>query len=179
MNKLFLMLIIVTVFFLSGCLTFHKASYEVNLEGPKNGTVTMTIYDIRSDADTDKQFEEDKNSLFNFILKSDDFLKTMLDEGKNILSRELYLENKKLNGKAAFAFNDIKRVEGIVFDEGFYYLTMEVDDSVISTNGEVISSKDHKRIIWDKNFKTLKFEMLSSSYEDNGYKELAPFYKPE
>ena len=178
MNKFFLTLIIITGLLLSGCLTFHKVSYDVNLEGPKNGTVTMTIYDIKSDAETSSQFEEDKDTLFSYILKSDDFLKTMLNEGKNFTSRELYIENNKLNGKAVFSFNDIRRVEGIVYDEGFYYLTMEVDDSVISTNGEVIKSKDHKRIIWDRNFKTLKFEMFVTSYKDNGYKELAPFYKP-
>jgi hypothetical protein len=178
MNKYFLVLLVFAGLFLSGCLTFHKVSYDVNLEGPKNGTVTMTIYDIRSDAVNNNQFEDDKDTLFHYIVKSDDFLKTMLDEGKNFVSRELFVENKKLNGKASFKFNDIRRVEGIVFDEGFYYLTMEVDDSVISTNGEIIKSKDHKRIIWDKNFKTLKFEMFVTSYEDNGYRELAPFYKP-
>ena len=95
MNKLFLALLIVAELFLSGCLTFHKVSYDVNLEGPKNGTVTMTINDIRSDAETKTQFEEDKDTLFNYILKSDVFLKTMLDEGKNFISRELYVENKR------------------------------------------------------------------------------------
>jgi len=179
MNKFFLSLLVVILFFLTGCLTYHKISYDINLEGPKNGTTTVTLFDIRSDAETNKDFEADKDSLFNSYLKSDDFLKRMLDRGWNIVSRELYLDGKKLNGKVVFKFNDVKDVEGIVFDEGFYYFTMEIDDSVISTNGEVITSKDHKRIIWDKNFKTLKFEMLVNSYEDKGYRELAPFYKPE
>ncbi len=84
-----------------------------------------------------------------------------------------------LDGKAEYAFNDINKVEGIRFEDGFYYLTLALDDSVISTNGQIIKSKEYKRILWDKSIKVLKFEMYSSGFDDNTFKALAQFYKPK
>ncbi len=165
--------------FLSGCIVFHKVFYEIELNNSSGGTVSMNIYDIRSDADSEEQLEEDKDYLFNYMLKSEEFLSTMKSDGKDIKLRELNVENGILNGKVVYNFSDVTRIEGINYDDGFYYLTIPVEDSIISTNGEIITSKDYKRILWDSSFKTLKFEMLSESFKNNSYKQLAPFYKKE
>ena len=165
--------------FLNGCLVSEKISYTVKLETPTSGFVTMQFYNIKSNADNDKEFWEDKDNLFSYILKSEK-LKTQLGEqGKDIISRELFVHNNKLDGKAEYKFKDITKVEGIRFEDGFYYLTLALDDSVISTNGQIIKSKEYKRILWDKSFKVLKFEMYSSGFNDKTFKALAPFYKPK
>jgi hypothetical protein len=165
--------------FLSGCIVFHKVSYEIKLNNSSGGTVTMLIYNLRSDAESDDQLEQDKDYLFNYMLKSEEFLSSMKTDGKDIKLRELNVENGALNGKVVYHFSDVTRIEGINYEDGFYYLTVPVEDSIISTNGEVITSKDYKRILWDSSFKTLKFEMLSESFKNSSYKRLAPFYKKE
>jgi len=54
---------------------------------------------------------------------------------------------------------------------------MALDDSLISTNGKLIISKEYKRILWDKNYKQLKFEMYSSGFDNKAFKGLASYYK--
>ena len=166
-------------FLFQGCLTFHRISYQLNLEGDLKGKGIINIYDIRSGAESDSVFAEDKNTLFDYIQKSDQFIKDMHNEGKNITSRRLYVKDGVLNGVVNLSFDDIRKIEGIGFEDGLYYLTVQSDDSIYSTNGKVIYSKDYKRIIWDKSVKTIMFEMMASDYSDSTFKELAPFYKEQ
>lgn len=177
MKQQFLIIFILISFFLSGCLTFHRISYELILEDNIKGEAVITIYDIRSVAETEKEFDDDKNTLFDYILKSDEFLSDMLDEGKDITSRRLFVEDNSLNGEVKFNFADIREVEGIAFEDGFYYLTMVLEDSIYSTNGEVISSGEFKRIVWGKDKKTLTFKMFAEYYSDMYYRELTPYFK--
>jgi len=162
----------------SGCIDFYKVSYVINLETPDKGTAFVHIYDLRSDSVRDTDFQTDKDNIFEFALKSDDFLKSMKQEGKNIKSRELYPVGDTLDANVVYDFNSITDVENMQHDSGFFYLTLEPSDSVISTNGQIITSKDRKRILWDKSAKNLKFEILSNSFKDSTYKMLGSFYKP-
>jgi len=99
------------------------------------------------------------------------------EEGKDIYSRRLQVEDEKLNAHIQFYFDDISQIENLIFDEGFYYLTLPLADSVVSTNGQIVISDDYKRIFWDKNVDTLRFEMFSISFDDGDYQELAKYYK--
>lgn len=174
----FIIILLFTVVFFDGCLVPQKISYTVILNGPNSGIVNMQFYNIKSNAENDKDFEQDKNNLFNYIFDSDKLIEQLKGQGKDVISRELYVDDNSLNGKAEYSFKDINKVEGIRFEDGFYYLTLALGDSVISTNGQIIKSKEYKRILWDKSIKTLKFEMYSSGFDDSTFKALAPFYKP-
>ncbi len=144
------------VFLTQGCLLFHSVSYKVELDGTTSGTATVLVADIRSDAMNSEELDSDKKNLFDFILDSDDFITLMEDEGEFITSRELFNDDGMLSGKATFSFDDITKVEGIIYEEPFYFLTINPEDSILETNGEVIISKDYKRIIWDDTFTTLE-----------------------
>ena len=170
-------MVYVISFLLPGCLTFHRISYQLNLEGDLKGKGVINIYDIRSGAESDSDFAEDKKTLFDYIQKSDQFITDMHSEGKDITSRRLYVKDGTLNGVVNLDFDDVRKIEGIGFEDGLYYLTVQPDDSIYSTNGKIIYSSGYKRIIWDKSIKTLMFEMLASDYGDGTFKELAPFYK--
>jgi hypothetical protein len=164
---------------LQGCIVFHTVSYEVNLNDEKSGTVNLQVYDIKSDAVNVSELEEDKNQLFNFILKSDDFIKQMKEEGQNITDRNLYVSEGKLNGNLSYSFSDISTVEGIQYQEPFYFLTLSPEDSVVSTNGEVIFSEGRKRIMWDNSIKTLKFEMFSADVEESNLVDLTKYFEED
>ena len=164
-----MVLIVIAVSFLPGCLTFHRISYELNLEDDLKGKGVIKIYDIRSGAETDSNFEEDKHTLFDYILKSDQFITDMHNEGKDIVSRRLYVKDDALHGEVKLNFDDIKKIEGIAFEDGFYYLTVQPDDSIYSTNGRTIYSEGYKRIVWDKSIKTLMFEMMAADYDEGIY----------
>lgn len=169
-------IIILIIFGLNGCLIFHTVSYEIKLNPDKSGTTTILVNDIRSNAKTDENFEEDKNNIFSYMLKSDEFVESMKKNRKNIVKRELFLNGDTLMGKAVYKFKNIKGIEGIEYDGGFYFLTLGIDDSVVSTNGEIIKSKNYKRILWDSKINPLKFEMFSFSFDKDPYRKLAPYY---
>ena len=162
---------------LQGCLMFHSVSYEIKLDSESSGTVTVTVDDIRSTAMNSKELNEDKEILFQFLEKSEDFIIQMKEEGKNITSRELFVVNDKLNSRVEYSFDDITKVEAIVYDEPFYYLTLALDDSVISTNGELIQSTEHKRIIWDNTMGSLKFSMFGEETAGRNVVGMAQYYK--
>jgi hypothetical protein len=160
----------------SGCLIFNRISYEIKTDG-KGGTAEINFYDLRSNAADPAEFEEDKKNLFEYIWKSDKFTVDMKKENKEIISRELYLSGDTLNGRVVFKFNNINGIENIVAEDGFYYLTLPLADEVLSTNGEVIESKEYKRILWDDSFEILKFEILSFSFDEERYRPLGFHFK--
>ena len=172
-------LIISTVFLLTlnGCLVFHKISYEVHLDTPEKGYAIVTAYDMRSESETKDDFQKDKDNLFQFMLKSKEFVDQQKKQGKDIYSRKLFVKDGILIGQGEYKFDSISTVENIRYEDGFHYLNLALDDSVLSTNGVIVMSKEFKRILWDKNIKILKFEMFSESFKNNPYRPLAPFYK--
>jgi hypothetical protein len=175
--SLIFLLFFASVFY--GCLIFNKMSYTINIDKDTTGTVTVLVSDIRSDASAGSNLETDKKNLFEYIYKSPEFISQMKDEGKNITHRELFLHGDTLMGKADFSFGSIFSIEKIRYESGFYYLTLTLDDSVLTTNGQIIYSKDHKRILWDNSFKVLKFEMLGYPFKKDEYTRLSPFLNPK
>jgi hypothetical protein len=141
----------------------------------KSGTVIIKVTDIKSDAMNTTELEEDKKQLFQDLLKGDDFVNQMRDEGKNIVDRRLYVSNNKLNGSVKYSFDDVSKVEGIVYQEPFYFITINPADSIISTNGEVIISESHKRIMWDNSIKIMKFEMFSADVSSGNLVDLTKY----
>jgi len=113
------------------------------------------------------------------MYKSNDFIEQMKDEGKTITLRELFVENGKLNGIIKFSFDDIEIVEGIIYEEPFYFLTLSPEDSIISTNGEVIVSDEYKRIMWDNTVKVLMFKMFSDDVDNGKLVGLAQYYESD
>ena len=162
-----------------GCLLFHSVSYEITADVNGGGSAVLTIEDIRSDAIDSKELNEDKKSLFEFMYRSDEFINQMNGEGKRIKSRELLVDESKLNGRLKFDFDDIETVEGIIYEEPFYYLTLSAEDSIISTNGEVIRSDKHKRIMWDNSIEVLKFTMYSDAVKGQNLIGMAQYFESE
>ncbi|MCH8326070.1 MAG: hypothetical protein IIB83_05875 [Bacteroidetes bacterium] len=176
-KPIYFFILVLTSTLFHGCLVSERINYTIDLKTATTGKVTVNFLNIKSNAIGKREFEQDKKHLFKFTLKSKSFITQLKAEGKFVKYRSLSVKNNQLNGKVIYDFKDVKKVEGIRFEDGFYYLTMALDDSLISTNGKLIISKDYKRILWDKNYKQLKFEMYSNGFDDNVYKELAQYYK--
>ena len=174
-----LLSLLLLVMSLQGCLVFKTVSYKIHLNDANSGTVNMDFKDIRSDAADVSQLEQDKKQLFQDMAKSDEFVSQMKSEGRNILSRNLYVSNGTLNGSVSYSFNDISSVENLVYQEPFYYVTFGLEDSIISTNGEIILSDDYKRIVWDNSITTLEFEWFSTNTDNPNLVELVKYYDQE
>lgn len=178
MKKLFLSAFLLLPLFMSGCLVGNRIVYNIVPHQGGKGTATVYYMNIRSDASDDQQFKEDQKLLFDYMLKSNEFLKERREKGQNITSRQLYPDGDRLNGKATYNFEKLTDVEkSLSYEDGFYFLTLALDDSVITTNGEIIKSSNYKRILWDDKADTLKFEISIEPAEGTQLKELAPLYK--
>jgi len=176
MKRFFLFIILLGFITLPGCLIVSKVSYHIAMKDSKQGTVTVSFYDIKSDAIGNKEFEEDKKHLFEHMLKSEEFIESMRFDGKFVKDRKLELKNGMLNGTAVYDFSDIEKVEGFRLQEGFYFLTLQSEDSVLTTNGQIVQTEAYKRIIWPSDTKVLEFEILSGLVPQQT-RELAPFYQ--
>jgi len=178
MKKYYLFASLLTASFLllNGCIIFHQVSYDVKLDTPTSGITNVTADDMRSDARLKPDLEKDIKYLFQHMLKSKEFIQEQKVNGKYIVDRNLHVEDGKLIGQGSYKFDDISAVEGIKYEGGFHYLNLGLDDSVVNTNGEIIRSKDYKRIVWDSTFQELKFTMFSNDFTGSKYKSLAPFY---
>lgn len=170
----FLLLILISS---PGCLVFEKISYEIKLNEDKSGSAKIYIWDITSDATDNEAFKQDTSALFTFMLKSDEFIEDMKNEGRFIVRRNLIVNGDNLDAEVEYNFKNIAGVENIVYEDGFYYLTMDIADSIITTNGEVIKSKNYKRILWDDKQKLLRFAIYSG--ETDAYRKLARYYKKQ
>lgn len=162
---------------LSGCLVGHKIVYEIDVDKNQKGTAAITYTDIRSDAASEQEFMQDREYLFDYMSRSDKFILDMRKEGKEIISRELFMEKDKLNGKAVFRFDKISNVENLAYEDGFYFITLALDDSVVATNGEIIKSHNYKRILWDDKISKLKFEIYIEPSQDTKLRDLSKYYK--
>ena len=178
-NLSIIIISLLLIFLTQGCLLMHSVSYEIKPNGNGNGTAVLTIEDINSDALDATELNEDKKNLFEFMYKSDDFIEQMKDEGKKINSRELFVEDGKLNGIVKFSFDEIEIVEGIIYEEPFYFLTLAPEDSIISTNGEVIVSEEYKRLMWDNTVEVLKFKMFSDEVDNDRLISMAQYYESD
>ena len=179
MKNLLILLAIMLSTQLTGCIIFNTVSYEVNINKDGTGTALVTIEDINSDAATKEDLDEDVKSILKYGLKSEEFVNEQKEEGINIVSRNLFVERDKLNAVVRYEFADISNVEGIQFDDPYYYLTIAPEDSIVSTNGQITKTAQYQRIVWDKSMKTIKFKMYSDDTSREGLKSLTPFYLKE
>ena len=175
--KIFLLLFLVSQF--TGCIVFNSVTYEVNVNEDGTGTAFVTIEDMNTDAITQEDLDADVNSIFEYGLKGQEFVDEQEKDGKKITSRNLLVEKGKLNAIVRYEFSDIGTVEGMQFDDPYYYLTISPEDSIISTNGQITKTDQYQRIVWDKSIKTLKFKMYSEDTDKEGLTSLAPFYLKE
>jgi len=158
---------------------FHSVSYEINVNEDGTGTALVTIEDLNTDATTNEMIDEDIKSILEYGLKSSEFVDGMKAEGKTITSRNVMVEREKLNAIIHYEYSDISKVEGMQFDDPYYYLTIPVEDSIISTNGQITVTAEYKRIVWDKSIKTLKFKMYSDDTSREGLTSIAPYFLKE
>jgi dGTP triphosphohydrolase len=179
LKRLFYLTSLLLITQVTGCIVFHSVSYEVNVNEDGTGTALLTIEDINTDAVTKEAVDEDVKSILEHGLKSQAFVDDMKAEGKIITSRNVVVENEKLNAIVSYEFSEFSRVEGLQFDDPYYYLTVPAEDSIISTNGQITKTSEYKRIVWDKSIKTLKFKMYSDDTNREGLTSLAPYYLKE
>ena len=161
MRKYSLISVIITIFLISGCLTYSSVKYEIVFnEELTGGVVKVTFTDLKTtEEDTAKQRKDFLNLVE--LLFEDDFLLDNIEEGIYIKERDLFVDNEKLNVTYSGIFRSSKLAEkDMRTTENERILRFDKNEGdVASSNGKVVETKDSFIFSWPKDLKTPEFKI--------------------
>ena len=161
MRKYSLLTVMITIFLISGCLTYSSVKYEIVFnEDLSGGSVKVTFFDLKStEADTAKQ-RKDFLSLVELLFE-DDFLLDNIEEGIYIKERDMYVENGKLNVTYSGIFRSSKLAEkDMRTTENERILRFDKNKGDVATsNGNLVETEDSFIFSWPKDLKNPEFKI--------------------
>ncbi len=133
---------------LSGCLMYETVGYRVHLNSDgKSGTITITYRNIESTSGDHAKQDEDFQELLD-KWKGDGYLLERMNEGVYVKQRELRLVKGILVWKEVGIFSDVEKMrDGISYNDTTR-IAMANDETVLSTNGTLLISKDSTVVVW-------------------------------
>lgn len=166
MNKkiIFLVFVVFSFTFLSGCLTFETKEYNFKMKKDGSGNGSLKFINIMSDSkDSTSSVESDYDMLIGSYLKGDRLLDDM--PGVKNVKKKLFEEDNQLCGEVTFDFDKITDLKFYkVKDNGpwCYFLGMSANnmfsnESYFSSNGEY-GGQNMPVIFWNENAKEFKFK---------------------
>ncbi len=131
-----------------GCLMYETVEYRIHLNpNGKSGTLTITYRNIESTADDSAKQAEDFQELMD-KWKGDEYLLERMNEGVYVKQRALQLNRGTLVWKEVGIFSDVGKMnEGISYNDTSR-IAMGKDETVLSTNGTLLISKDSTVVVW-------------------------------
>lgn len=156
--------------FLSGCLTFKTVEYDLIVNKDLSAKGKVIFKGIGSDVVDTEQRKLDLEGLYDYGLKSQDFIKDRKAEGKSVTSRKLYLKDDLLIAEIEFTVKHVGEIEGFYINDSFIYIDVDKDSELISANGEVNTYGGGKQVLWKKG--PGKIEYSVSVFNDEQW---APF----
>lgn len=170
-----LLLVLVSAFFTS-CLTVEKKTYVFELDGKTSGTLTITWENIMSEMDEeDDVSDEDFDELISAYLEGDEIESQYPDA--TIVSKDLYVQNGKLYGKAVIKFNNLADVKLYQYDKkGPYMLSLSSFSETYAYGNGNYGGDIMPVIFWDKKLKKLEFTTTVSE-PGNGQISLTDHYE--
>ncbi len=141
---------LLSLFLLSGCLTFKTVEYDLVVNKDLSAKGKVTFRGIGSDVADQEQRDLDLEGLVNYGLKSKNFISDRKSEGKTILSRKLTVKNNLLVAEIEFSVKNVGEIEGVYMNEQYIYIDVDKDSDLISANGEVNQYGGGKQVLWKK-----------------------------
>ncbi len=133
---------------LTGCLMYETVDYRIHLNPDgKGGTITITYKNIESTSDEPSKQQEDFQELLD-KWKGDGYLLERMNEGVYIKQRELKLVKGILVWKEAGIFSDVQKMKDGISYSDTSRIAMGKDETVLSTNGMLVMSKDSVAVVW-------------------------------
>ncbi|HEY6953283.1 MAG TPA: hypothetical protein VI758_12825 [Bacteroidota bacterium] len=147
----------ILVFAFNGCLIYETIEYHIRLNTDgKSGTISVEYTNIESSASEPAKQDDDFNDLIS-KWKDDKYLLERMDDGVYIKDRHLALRHGILVWRETGIFSDIKKMKDGVKYEDTTRLNLGKDETVLSTNGETLVTKDSTVVIWPPH--TLDFQI--------------------
>ena len=148
-----------------GCLIYQTIEYRLTLNSDgKGGSILIQSSNIGSSAlDTAKQNEDFSELISNW--KEDKYLMERMDDGVYIKQRSLTLKNGVLVWKESGIFSDVQKMkDGVKYDDTTR-ITVGKDQTVLSTNGTMLITKDSTVVFWPPHTRDLQIKIQQRNFE--------------
>lgn len=159
-NLIFILIVLLITFGLSGCLTCERKEYVFQLTGENSGRLTIKYVNIFSSlVDSTGELTVDYNEMINLWLKGEKVERDFPLAKK--FKKRLFKENGTLCGEVIMEFDDLSKVNLYRYrNRGPYMFSMSgVNDdgeNFAQTNGEFGGEK-LPVIFWPEDARTLRF----------------------
>ncbi len=155
----------VLVIVCSGCLVYETVEYHVSLNPDgKSGTIHIKYTNIESsDDDTVKQNDDFEELLSNW--KGDKYLLERMNEGVYLKKRDLTLSHGILVWQETGIFSDVQKMKDGLSYEDSTHITMAKDETILSTNGVVVISKDSTVVMWPPHTVDFKIKIQQKDFK--------------
>jgi hypothetical protein len=157
---------------LGGCLDAGGVRYSIDLEQMRGEVVYL---DIISDAEGEEGIKSDFEGLIEITYgKEED------SEIATTISRELFEEGGRLNGRIRYLINDMDKFLseiGIRRTAGGYLMVLGVrEGSYVDVNGILIEDASGKRVVWDERVEVIEVE-LRGDFSGKKTVSLLPYWR--
>ena len=162
---LFPFLFLTLIITLGGCLVYQTIEYRLTLNRDgKSGSILIQSSNIGSSAlDTAKQDEDFSELVSNW--KEDKYLLSRMDDGVYLKQRSLMLKNGVLVWKESGIFDDIQKLKDGVSYEDTTRITVGKDQTVVSTNGAMVITKDSTVVFWPPHTRDFRIKIQQRNFE--------------
>jgi len=146
MLEFFALLFLTTI--LNGCLIYETVEYHVILNSDgKSGTIFIKYSNIESTSDEPGKQNEDFDELLG-KWRDDNYLLERMNEGVYVKKRDLTLSHSVLVWQEVGIFSDVQKMKDGLSYEDTTRISLGKDETILSTNGVAIISKDSTVVIW-------------------------------
>ncbi len=160
---------LLTLICLPGCLTYETVDYRIHLNADgKGGTLTITYKNIESTSDDTAEQRKDFQELMD-KWKGDEYLLERMNEGVYLKQRELKLSRGILVWKEVGIFSDVEKMkEGISYNDTAR-IAMGRDETVLSTNGVLLISKDSTVVMWPPHTRDFSLTVQNKDFKPTSH----------
>jgi hypothetical protein len=140
--------VLLLLFLFNGCLMYETVEYRVKLNSDgKSGTLSINYTNIQSsETEPGKQNEDFEELLSKW--KGDKYLLERMNDGVYIKKRDLKLSHGILVWHEDGIFSDVQKMKDGISYEDTTHISLAKDETVLSTNGVVLISKDSTVVVW-------------------------------
>jgi hypothetical protein len=165
----FLRFLFVLVAAFGGCLVYETVEYHVTLNPDgKSGTIQIKYTNIESsDEDSAKQREDFEELLAKW--NGDKYLLERMNEGVYLKKRDLMLNHGVLEWQETGIFSDVQKMKDGLSYEDSTHITMGKDETILSTNGVVVLSKDSTVVVWPPHTRDFQIKIQQKNFKPSSH----------
>jgi len=153
----------------NGCLVYETVDYHIRLNADgKSGTIFVKCSNVESSSDEKGKQDEDFQELLS-KWKSDEYLLERMNDDVYIKKRNLTLTHGVLVWQESGIFSDVQKMKDGISYEDTTRISLGRDESVLSTNGVVLTSNDSTVVVWPPHTRDFHIKIQEKDFKPTSH----------